>query len=142
MPKVTTLLITGATCALLGACGGGGESAEDPLDSERASAGDVLVYESRQAIQCTTRGLTPQASAQKLVNGGIDVLESNCGVNTDLVVITVCGAGTPDIIIHKIRRANLEDAEQLGFESVATLQNPTTGIGYAKVDCDTGELQP
>ena len=138
MPKITPLLLTAVTCAMLGACGG--ESAEDP--SERVSTGDVLVYESRQAIQCTTRGLTTQQSAQKLVNGGIDVLESNCGVNTNLVFVTVCGAGTGDILIHKIRKVNLPDAERLGFSSVATLQNPTTGIGYVKVDCDTGALLP
>ena len=140
MPKITLYLLTAAACATLGACGG--EAAEDPLRSERVSSGDVLVYESRQAIQCTTRGLTTQESAQKLVNGGIDVLESNCGVNTNLVFVTVCGAGTGDILIHKIRKVNLPDAERLGFSSVATLQNPTTGIGYVKVDCDTGALLP
>jgi|SRR5688572_10521758 len=141
MPKITLVLLTAVTCATLGACGGG-ESADDPLRTERASFGDVLVYESRQAIQCTTRGLTTQQSAQKLVNGGIDVLESNCGVNTNLVFAAVCGAGTGDILIHKIRSTNLADAEQLGFSSVATLNNPTTGIGYAKVDCDTGAPLP
>ena len=140
MKKITLLLLTAATCATLGACGG--ESAEDPLRSERVSSGDVLVYESRQAIQCTTRGLTTQESAQKLVNGGIDVLESNCGVNTGLAFATVCGNGTGDILIHKIRSSNLADAEQRGFSSVATLSNPTTGIGYAKVDCDTGAPLP
>jgi len=140
MKKITFLLLTAATCATLGACGG--ESAEDPLRSERVSSGDVLVYESRQAIQCTTRGLTTQASAQKLVNGGIDVLESNCGVNTNLVFTAVCGAGTGDILIHKIRSSNLAVAEQRGFSSVDTLRNPTTGIGYVKVDCETGAPLP
>jgi hypothetical protein len=140
MPKITLLPLTAATCAILAACGG--ESAEDPLRAERASVGDVLVFESRQAIQCTSRGLTTQASAQKLVNAGIDVLESNCGVNTNLAFAAVCGAGTGDILIHKIRSANLADAEQRGFSSVATLSNPTTGIGYAKVDCDTGAPLP
>jgi hypothetical protein len=141
MPKITLYLLTTAACATLGACGGG-ESGQDPLRNERVSSGDVLVYESRQAIQCTTRGLTTQASAQKLVNGGIDVLESNCGVNTNLVFAAVCGAGTGDLLIHKIRSSNLADAEHLGFSSVDTLRNPTTGIGYAKVDCDTGAPLP
>jgi len=140
MKKITLLLLTAATCATLGACGG--DSSEDPLRGEKVSSGDVLVYESRQAIQCTSRGLTTQASAQKLVNGGIDVLESNCGVNTGLVFAAVCGNGTGDILIHKIRRVNLADAEQLGFSSVDTLRNPATGIGYAKVDCDTGAPLP
>ena len=138
--KITLSLLMAATCATLGACGG--ESAEDPLRSERVSSGDVLVYESRQAIQCTTRGLTTQDSAQKLVNGGIDVLESNCGVDTDLVHATLCGLGTNEILIHKIRSSNLADAEQRGFSSVDTVRNPTTGIGYAKVECDTGAPLP
>ena len=141
MPKITLYLLTTGACATLGACGGG-ESAEDTLRSERVSSGDVLVYESRQAIQCTARGLTTQESAQKLVNGGIDVLESNCGVDTDLVHATLCGLGTNEILIHKIRSSNLADAEQRGFSSVDTLRNPTTGIGYAKVDCDTGAQLP
>ena len=113
-----------------------------PIAQRKGLPGDVLVYESRQAIQCTSRGLTSQASAQKLVNGGIDVLESNCGVNTNLVFAAVCGAGNGDILIHKIRSSNLADAEQRGFSAVATLSNPTTGIGYAKVDCDTGAPLP
>ena len=93
-------------------------------------------------FSATTRGLTTQASAQKLVNGGIDVLESNCGVDTDFVHAALCGLGTDEILIHKIRGSNLADAEQRGFSSVDTLRNPTTGIGYAKVDCDTGAPLP
>ena len=140
MPKITLLLLTAATCAMLGACGG--ETTEGKSPTEKITSGDVLVFESRQAIQCGSRGLTTQQSAQKLVNGGIDVLESNCGVNTGVAFATLCGLGTGDILIHKIRRVNLADAEQLGFSSVATLQNPAAGIGYAKVDCETGAPLP
>ena len=140
MPKITLLLLTAATCVMLGACGG--DSAEDELTTGKISVGEVLVFESRQAIQCDTRGLTTQQSAQKLVNGGIDVLESNCGVMTGFVYAAVCGNGNGDILIHKIRRVNLADAEQRGFESVDTLRDPVAGIGYAKVDCDTGAPLP
>ena len=59
MKKIIFLLLTAATFATLAACGGGGESTEDPLRSERVSLGDVLVYESRQAI----RPLTVPASS-------------------------------------------------------------------------------
>ena len=76
------------------------------------------------------------------MNGGIDVLESNCGVNTGLAFAAVCGNGTGDILIHRIRSSNLADAEQRGFSSVDTLRGPTIGIGYAKVDCDTGAPLP
>jgi hypothetical protein len=76
------------------------------------------------------------------VNVGIDVLESNCGVNTGLVFATLCGLGTGDILIHKIRSSNLADAEQRGFSSVDTLSGPAIGIGYAIVDCETGAPLP
>ena len=140
MPKITLLLLTAASCAMLGACGG--ETTEGKSPTEKISSGDVLVFESRQAIQCGSRGLTTQQSAQKLVNGGIDVLESNCGVVTGVVQAAVCGIRTHDIIIHRIREVNLADAERLGFDSVVTLRDPVQGIDYAKVDCDTGALLP
>jgi len=140
MPKITLLLLTAATCAMLGACGG--DSAEDMPPTDRITSGEVLVFESRQAIQCDTRGLTTQQSAQKLVNGGIDVLESNCGVMTGFFFAAVCGIGNGEILIHKIRRVNLADAEQLGFSSVDTLRDPVAGTDYAKVDCDTGAPLP
>jgi hypothetical protein len=141
MQKVTASLLTALTCATLGACGGG-ESADDPMKEIRAPSDNVLVYESRQSLQCGTRGLTTQQSAQKLVNGGIDVLESNCGVQTGVAFVTVCGAGTGEILIHKIRQSNLEDAERLGFGPVADLVDPAAGTNYAKVDCDTGAPLP
>ena len=138
MKKITALLLTTVTCAMLGACGGGGESAEDPP----VRIGDVLVFESRQSIQCGTRGLTTQQSAQKLINGGIDVLESSCAAMTGFAYATVCGNGTGDILIHRIRRANLEDAEERGFVPVDELRDPLVGSGYVRVDCDTGALLP
>src|SRR5678810_879555 len=124
-------MLAGVLAVLLSGCG----DEPAPGTSQR---GDLLVYESRQAIQCGSRGLTTQQSAQKLVNGGIDVLESNCGVMTGVAFAAVCGIGNGDILIHKVRRENLADAEQLGFSSVDTLRDPVAGIGYAKVDCDTG----
>ena len=140
MQKATVLLLTAVTCAMLVSCGG--ESSESKLPAERISPSDVLVYESRLAVQCGTRGLTTQESAQKLVNGGIDVLESNCGVVTGVVQAAVCGIGTPELLIHKIRKVNLADAKQLGFDSVSILRDPARGTDYAKVDCDTGALLP
>ena len=91
MPKITFLLLTAAAGAMLGACGG--ETTEGKSPTEMISSGDVLVFESRQTIQCGSRGLTTQQSAQKLVNSGIDVLESNCGVNTGVAFATLCGLG-------------------------------------------------
>jgi len=142
MKNTNLLLLTVAACATLAACGGGEKKAEDPSAYPmNSTAGNVLVYESRQAIQCESAGLTPAQSAQKLVNGGIDVLESNCGANA-LMYVAVCGAGNGDILIHRIRRSNLDDAERLGFNPVEELANPTDGLGYTKFDCETREPLP
>ena len=137
----TNLLLTAVTTAMLAACGSESGDAPSPID-KITPVTNTLVYEGRQSVQCGTRGLTTQQSAQKLVDGGIDVLESNCGVITGMFYAAVCGGGTGDILIHKIRKENLADAEALGFKSVTELQDPAQGTDYAKVDCDTGVLIP
>jgi hypothetical protein len=127
--KNAALILLVAACAGLGACGGD--------ETPGVMPGDTLVYESRQAITCGTRGLTTQQSAQKLINGGVDVVQSNCGVITGIALPAVCGIDSAEIIIHEIRRANLRDAEQRGFHPVRELVNPVQGFGYDKVDCET-----
>jgi len=105
-------------------------------------AGDVLVYEGRQAVQCGSRGLTTGQSAQKLIDGGIDVIASNCGVVTGVAYAAVCGQATGEILIHEIRRVNVPDAEQRGFNPVTELQDPVSGVSWEKVDCETGMVLP
>jgi len=126
-----------ATVVALGLPGCGGDPA--PGTSQ---PGDLLVYESRQAVQCGSRGLTTQQSAQKLVNGGIDVIASSCGVVTGVVYIALCGTETGEILIHEIRGVNLRDAEQRGFNPVTELQDPASGTSWEKVDCQTGVAIP
>jgi hypothetical protein len=148
----TTKVFPAVLIALMSACGGGGDggsSDTDPGnrlvgrdDSHDAGPGDVLVYRSRQSVQCGSRGLTPAQSAQRLIDGGIDVIKSGCGSLTGVFVPAVCGGDTGDILIHEIRRENLPDAEKLGFGSAATLIKPATGEGYAWVDCETRQPLP
>jgi len=129
MIKTAPLILLVAGCAGLGACGG-----EEP---QGVIPGDALVYESRQAITCGTRGLTTQQSAQKLIDGGIDVVRSNCGVITGIALPAVCGIDSAEIIIHEIRSSNLRDAGQRGFHPVTELVDPAHEMGYMKVDCET-----
>jgi hypothetical protein len=105
-------------------------------------AGDSLVYEGRQSVQCGSRGLTPGQSAQRLIEGGIDVIASNCGVMTGIFYAAVCGEATGEILIHEIRSVNLPDAEQRGFNPVTELQDPVSGTSWEKVDCQTGVVLP
>jgi hypothetical protein len=102
--------------------------------------GDALVFVDRGAHQCQMDGTTPESSAQRLINAGVDVLKSYCGQRTGVASPTVCGAPTGDILLHEIRAANLPDAERLGFESVARLAD--AGQGYLLVDCTTRQPLP
>ena len=143
MRKISGLILL---CAGLniGGCGGGDGSMDvNPIGPPgQIRAGDMWVYEGRQSVQCGSRGLTTQESAQKLINGGIDVVRSACGVMTGVAFPALCGSGTGEILLHEIRSVNLVDAEQRGFKSVATLQIPAQGRDYARVDCQTGALLP
>lgn len=120
-----------------GLCGCDGEKAPGTI-----RAGDALVYESRQAVQCGSRGLTTSQSAQKLINGGIDVIASNCGVVSGVAYVALCGTETGEILIHEIPAVNIPDAEQRGFNRVTELQDPVSGISWEKVDCQTGAVLP
>jgi len=131
MNPIRSMQICLALGAVLSGCG-------DEKAPGTVHAGDVLVYEGRQAVQCGSRGLTTGQSAQKLINGGIDVLASNCGVVTGVAYPALCGQPTGEILIHEIRSVNVPDAEQHGFNPVVELQDPAAGVSWEKVDCQTG----
>lgn len=127
-PRALPILLLG----LMTACGG--DKTQD------ARFPDVLVFQSRQSIQCGSKGLTPDQGAQRLINGGIDVVRSGCGAMTNVAFPAVCGNANGEILLHEIRRENLPDAERLGLQSIETLRNPTDGAGYVWTDCDTGQV--
>ena len=105
-------------------------------DSDISAPGDILVYADREARQCESDGVSPEASAQILINAGIEILQSTCGIITGVAFAAVCGGGTADILVHEIRSVNLPDAEQLGFQEISTLINAAADTGYELVDCD------
>src|SRR3954469_17422082 len=122
----------------LAACGGGDENGDVAPGKTLAAPGNTVVFQSRQSVQCGSRGLTPEQGAQTLINAGIDVMKSGCGVMTGVAFPAVCGGETGEILLHEIRKENLPDAEHLGLQSAATLKDSTSGTGYAWVDCATG----
>ena len=96
---------------------------------------NLLVYADREARQCESDGVSPEASAQILINAGIDVLQSTCGIKTGVEYPAVCGGETADILVHEIRSVNLPDAEQLGFQEISTLTDAAAGTSYELLDC-------
>ena len=104
-----------------------------PGDSD--TPGDILVYADREVVQCESDGVPLEASAQILINAGIDVLQSSCGIRTGVEYPAVCGGITGDILVHEIRSVNLPDAEQLGFQEIRTLIDAAAGTSYQLVDC-------
>ena len=75
----------------------------------------TVVFESKGAVQCAGEGVTVSDSAQKLINSGIDVIESHCACHNLTDVMSVCGAGSNEIIIHNIPAQSSVDALELGF---------------------------
>ena len=109
------------------------EDSNIPEDS--IMPGDMLVYVDREVRQCESDGVSLESSAQILINAGIDVLQSTCGIRTGVEYPAVCGGATSDILVHEIRSVNLPDAEQLGFQEIDTLIDEAAGTDYQLVDC-------
>jgi len=97
--------------------------------------GNVAVFADRGSRQCESTGISPGESAQLLINVGVDVLRSDCGIRTGVAFPAVCGGATGEIVVHQIRSVNLPTAEQLGFAPVSTLVDPVAGTSYELVAC-------
>ncbi len=110
-----------------------------PKDSVKpenpAAPDDSLVYADREVRQCESDGVSPEASAQILIDAGIDVLQSTCGFKTGVNYPAVCGGETADILVHEIRSVNLPDAKALGFEEISTLVDAARGTSYELLEC-------
>jgi hypothetical protein len=121
MYRMTALILF----LLLQGCVGGNDSDEN----------QVTVYKNNGAIQCESEGLSELETAQQLIDNGIDVILSTCGILTGVSVLTVCGAENIYINLHVINTQNLADAEELGFESVSSLKNEDDS-GYMILGCE------
>ena len=123
MRKVNSIVIALAAAVCIGSSG------------HAAAAGDhAIVYINNGSIQCESDGLAPAATAQTLMDNGIEVTLSQCGRLTGLAVAAQCGLGNININVHTINPGNLADAEALGFKSVATLKQDADK-GYAIIEC-------
>ncbi|MDH5444472.1 MAG: hypothetical protein OEY52_02880 [Gammaproteobacteria bacterium] len=98
-----------------------------------------LVFVSSGKIQCDENsGQSKETTAQKLVDNGIAVANSQCGYLTQVAFPAVCFiAGTGDINIHTIKNEDTEKAYDLGYRPVSELQTGQES-GYAISDCPAG----
>lgn len=103
---------------------------------EHVSTNTIFVYTSNRAIQCGSDGLSIGNTANMLIETGVDVLVSHCGITTGLDIPSVCGAGTSSINIHEIYVQNIVDAEILEFYPVDNLVNRELGLDYEVVSCE------
>ena len=94
----------------------------------------AIIYINDGAVQCESKGLSKEQTAQKLIDNGIDVVDSQCGYLSNIVVPTLCGLGDANINLHIINAQDLSKAQTLGFESVLTLKRGDD-IGYVIEDC-------
>lgn len=100
------------------------------------NAGDpVMVYESRNALQCETTGISPSDSAAKLSTANIEIIETHCGQRTGVAYPAACGMGTGTILLHKIAETDLDAAKKIGFQAVSELVNIDQGTGYEFIEC-------
>lgn len=95
---------------------------------------ESYVFVDSGAIQCEYYGDTLETTAAPLIEAGIDVIESDCGYKTKVLIISTCGAPTTDINLHKIDSSNLDQAEELGYHSVSILEVDSEP-GHAIKDC-------
>jgi hypothetical protein len=101
----------------------------------------VQVFISNGRTQCVNNPVPLPQTYMLLVQGGIDVLCSECGVITGVAYSAICGAATGEIKIHRARRENVVDAERLGLRNVADIGKvpgvPGTGFQVVTANCIT-----
>ena len=88
------------------------------------------VFESKGAVQCEHTGMTPNESAQNLIDSDIEVISAFCALDTRTDNITVCGAGTSEIIVHEIENEDMLEVEELGLENLDVLDG-----NYSETEC-------
>ena len=102
-------------------------------DFHSSEADETLVF-AEGALQCQPPA-SLESSAQILIDAGIDVLWSSCGIKTGVTVPAVCDSPSLAILVHEIRTVNLQDAERLGFQEARLLVDASAGTDYELTDC-------
>ena len=93
-----------------------------------------LVYINSGAIQCESDGKTAAETELLLTAENISVTNTQCGHLANIAVIAMCGGPATNINVHEINAADLEKAQDLGFENVTTLKQKDH-VGYDVAEC-------
>lgn len=101
---------------------------------EEEQENQSLVYINDSSVQCEFEGVSEQETAQILIDYGVDVIESTCGYISGVAVATQCGLGDININVHLISDDKVIDAQNIGYELIATLENEE-GLGYETIEC-------
>jgi hypothetical protein len=101
---------------------------------------NVLVFESNGRRQCEPAAISPQQSARKLENAGVNVRESSCAVLTTNAFPAVCGAPSGELVVHEVSQSKAATAQQMGFTLVTTLRSGSGDPGYTTIACTSSPL--
>lgn len=97
------------------------DETEAPPPAVPGKAAAVVYEQGPHLAQCAAIAITRTQSAAKLAAAGIQVQRSSCGYIEEVFYPTVCGAGTPEILLHDIPVSSVATAEAAGFRSINTL---------------------
>lgn len=86
-----------------------------------ATTSTVDVYKSLGRKQCEAGGETLDALQARLKRGGVIATAASCGTD-GMMRIAMCGAGTGDIGIFTVRKADAARAAKLGFRPLTDLR--------------------
>lgn len=99
------------------------------------TAGANWLFIAKGNRQCEGGGMTLSESRRRLESAGVKVLESRCGVRTDMAYIQVCGGATGDILLHHVEPSSLEKAVAAGYR-------PAGAIRFEFGECRHQEARP
>lgn len=131
-----TILISAVLAILVSGCSmfSGSSTGEVRVVEEEEIEIDK-VYISKERAQCEDEsGRTLDQTKAMLQDDGIKVYNSVCALITGKMSPALCGRSTLHINIHGIDERKFEEAEELGFKPLASLEDED--LGYDTSACD------
>jgi len=96
-------------------------------DSGNKNTIDVFI--SNGKLQCQDNAIPTEITESYLTGDGINATNQSCGI-INAGYPSVCGGATGQIHIYTIAKGEINNAENIGFTRVSTLED-----GYQSVDC-------